>query len=310
MRISNTIIAVIAAAAAVVGSATSDCFAPDAKGKLSKNIYRIPYQNGESINVSRDYVDHGASPAGNTGPIDFNSSATTSVLVAAAPGRVVTLNDTLNDCGCHANFGPCGNVLDIQHDNGELSRYLHLQQNSASTFAGLSVGDCVVTGQIVGIEGDVGFTCSSNSSERLPVVGTCINTLPSPLISPNCGRHLHWEIRDVDNDEFVNPITCGITGWIYQDGGNYVPANCTTAGCPTDVTVPAVSLNGLGSWQVVQADNDITADDVLVQNSASMVMHAGNSVVLLPGVEIRPGGHFRAEIGPCNTTSGLACPPP
>ncbi len=309
MRIESRLLSAVVAVG-LIGSATSDCFAPDAKGKLSKNIYRMPYQNGESITVSQDYVGHGSTPAGNTGPMDMNSSSNPSIIVAAAPGRVIALNDSRNDCGCHANFGPCANIIDILHDNGEMSRHLHIQQNSASVFAGLSVNDCVVTGQIIAIEGDVGWTCSNSTSERLPVVGTCINTLPDPLITPRCGRHLHWEIRDLDTDEFVNPITCGITGWIYQDNGNYVPANCTTAGCPTDVAVPSVNLNGLGSWQVVQADNDITADDVQVQNSASMVMHAGNSVRLLPGVAVLPGGHFRAEIGPCNTTSGLGCPPP
>ena len=43
----------------------------EAKGKISKNFYRIPYEDGSSVKITNDYVGHGNSPAGNAGPMDM-----------------------------------------------------------------------------------------------------------------------------------------------------------------------------------------------------------------------------------------------
>ncbi|MBI1825367.1 MAG: hypothetical protein HY287_13575 [Planctomycetes bacterium] len=62
----------------------------NARGKISRNFYRIPYVSGDYIHVTHDYVDHGNSPAGDTGPMDMNDTmANGRAIVAAAEGDVV-----------------------------------------------------------------------------------------------------------------------------------------------------------------------------------------------------------------------------
>jgi hypothetical protein len=98
-------------------------------------------------------------------------------------------------------------------------------------------------------------------------------------------------------------MTCAISNNLYLDDGTNVSAACTTAGCPTDNVVPTLTLNAFGEWRVFQADNQVTANDVTVTNLGSLVLHAGNSVRMLPGFHADAGGYTRAEIGSCNTTA-------
>src|SRR6185503_6251969 len=98
------------------------------------------------------YVDHGNSPAGDTGPMDMvDEDGPAPQIVAAAAGTVIAVNDTRNECGCDAAYGPCPNIVRILHANGEVSQYLHIQQGSA-TALGIANNVVVSAGQPIGIE--------------------------------------------------------------------------------------------------------------------------------------------------------------
>ena len=289
-----------AVAAWVVLLAPTVTLAADANGKLSKNFYRIPYSNGNEVRITRDYVDHGNSPVGNVGPMDmFDLDGQGSRIVAAADGEVIMVNDSLTECGCHKNYGGCANGIRIRHANGELSRYLHIRGNSAQ----VSVGDCVVQGQVIATEGDVGWTCGSG---RKPSSGSCVNSVPDG--ATRCARHLHWDVIREASDEFVNPMTCNISGNIYKDGGEYTAGSCATDACDKNVDVPTLVLVNVGSWRVYQASDTVEAQKFSIFNRGAAVFHAGFSVRLSPGFVVGPGGYFRAEIGPCNTTTNAGCP--
>lgn len=271
--------------------------APNAKGKLSRNFYRIPYSNGQPITAGRDYVDHGNTPAGDFGSMDFTSqSGGTRFLVAALAGTVTGVSDNLNGCGCNSAYGPCGNFVTIQHANGERSFYLHLAQGSA-TAQGIVNNLAVAAGQIIGIEGDVGWTCGSGTNPR---TSSCVPVVPPN--TGNCGPHLHWNVVRTATGERVNPMTCGISNSIYVDDANYVAANCSTAGCGAFVGI-SVTLDAFGEWRVYQATDTLTAGTSLVTNLGSLVLHAGNRVRMTPGFHADAGGYVRAEIGACNTTA-------
>lgn len=267
-----------------------------AKGKISRNYYRNPYQDGTSVTCGRDYIDHGNTPAGNFGSMDMTAPGSPQI-VAAAAGTVIGVNDSRPECGCDGAYGGCANTVTIQHANGEYSRYLHIQQNSA-TNAGIFLNTVVTAGQVIGIEGDVGWTCGSG---RAANTGACVTTVPSG--AGNCGQHLHWEVRRTGSNEYVNPMTCGISNSIYVDNGVYTAGDCTTAGCATNTTVPNQALSGFGTFRVYQADDTVTCNVTTVASQASLVLHAGERVVCTPGFRASPNSYFRAEIGLCNTTA-------
>lgn len=270
----------------------------NAWGQISRNVYRIPYANGGSVVMSQDYIDHGNTPAGDTGSMDMRSqSGAGATIVAPAAGQVIAVNDSRSECGCHANYGPCANQVQIQHANGEVSTLLHIQQNSATNL-GIAAGVMVAQGQAIGVEGAVGWTCGSGGSAT---AGACVGAVPAG--AGNCGAHLHWNVVRQDTNRRVNPMTCGISNNLYADDVSYTSATCTSTGCADDVELSDTTVDGFGTWRVYQATDTITADTLTVSDFASAVLHAGRRVRLMPGFRAELGGHFRAEIGPCNTTA-------
>lgn len=273
----------------------------NAQGKISRNFYRIPYADGLQVLMGRDYVDHGNTPAGDVGPMDMSgeSGGPPFYLVAAADGEVIFVEDSRSDCGCDSQYGACANSVRIRHANGEMAAYVHLQQNSA-TNAGMAPGVLVSQGDVIGIEGDVGWTCGDG---RAPTAGTCLSSVPTG--AGNCAPHLHWLVWRESTSERVNPMTCGIANNIYVDDQMYTAAACDPPTyCLGSQNISGQTYDGFGSFHVVQTYESITADTLVVQNYASVVLHAADSVRLLPGFRAGEGNsYFRAEIGPCDTTA-------
>lgn len=266
-------------------------------GKISRNFYRTPYAEGVSFNITagNSYPNHG-------GSMDTRAAPNDPVLVAMADGQVCSVQDTRSECGCHGNYGGCGNCITIVHANGEMSRYLHLKQGSATAF-GMFVGRQVAAGEVVGIEGDVGNTCGADGPPR---TGSCMPSVPEG--ATGCGRHNHWNVIRLSTGEPLMALTCEIPGNLYTDiAQTYTGSGfCSTVLCPNTQTLANTTLPGYGYWQVWQADLTITGSSVTIGSGASAVMHAGQSVRLTPGFHALAGAYFRAEIGLCNTTA----PPP
>ena len=279
----------------------------NAKGKISRNFYRIPYGNTVFVTMSQDYIDHGTTPAGDTGSMDMSGAGTPAILAAAA-GTVLFVNDTLNGCGCNQAYSPCANSVQIQHANDEVSTYLHIALNSAiANGITLNPPTVVTQGQQIGVEGDVGWTCGSGrAANTSPGCNPPVNTVP--VGAGACGPHLHWNVVR-PNGERVNPMTCGISNSIYVDDAGYIAAACDNTTCDTDTAVSNLTLNAFGEWRVFQADDQVTASTVTVTNFGSLVLHAGNSVRMTPGFLADAGGYVRAEIGNCNTTAPAVSQP-
>ena len=289
---------IFSAVLACSGAGIAHAQTSNAKGKISRNMYRIPYGNGRLVTMTHDYVDHGNTPAGDTGSMDMaDQIAPYAPILAAAAGTVINVRDNLNGCGCNSAYGQCGNLVQIQHANGEVSSYLHIAQNSA-TSRGIAEDVVVTQGQQIGVEGDVGWTCGNGSDPR---TSSCVLSVPPG--TGDCGPHLHWNVVRQTTGERVNPMTCAISNNIYVNDITYLAADCSTAECPTDRTFGATAYNGFGVFRVFQADNNINASAFSVTNYASVVFHAGNKVRLTPGFHATEPGYFRAEIGPCNTTA-------
>jgi len=205
--------------------------------------------------MTHDYVHH-ALP----GPMDMNwRGFGTPFILAAADGEVTCVEDARNGCGCTDLFFLCQNYLNIRHGHGEISTYYHIAQYSATNH-GIHVGDRVLAGQIIGIEGDVGFTCGSGSDPRFdPCIGQ-----PIPPGTRGCNQHLHWSVRrEVAREsgieyEYVNPYTCGINRNIYEDGTVYFYHECNVANCPPFNSLVG-TFSGFGTFKIVQAFDTITA---------------------------------------------------
>ncbi len=293
--------------AGVAASAVHAGFGPEAaggigaQGKISRNFYRSPYQSPEEIRVTNDYITHGSAAAAQLGRIDIvGMDSNDPVLVAMAAGEIIGLNDSRTECGCDLAYGSCANAITIRHANGETTQYLHIQPNSSTGEFGLSVGDMVTPGQPIAREGKVGFSCGNDGAAT---AGTCV--LVAPPGAGNCGDHVHLTVRREATSEIVNPMICGISGNLLVDDTDYTSTFCSTVGCSTSVLITNTTLDALGEFRVVQADETVTADAVFVDNQGSLVLHAGGSVRMRPGFHCDRGGYCRAEIGLCHTTTPL-----
>ncbi|MCH8146882.1 MAG: M23 family metallopeptidase [Planctomycetes bacterium] len=128
-------------------------------------------------------------------------------------------------------------------------------------------------------------------------------------------RHNHWNIvRYTGASGVVNPFTCGINGNLWSANTSYIAPCLNSDGnsqsYPATTTLSGASFSGLASSNVRQAHNTITASTVTVTNRASLVLHAGQKVTLLPGFAVSPNAYFRAEIAPPDVTAPSAWPIP
>ncbi len=119
----------LAIAGVALSLATSVAAIPPSKG-----VYRLPYQNGTDVKVSRDHESH--EPFGR---IDMGGKGGSSPykIVAAADGwvrYVVDQNDGPSDAPCKNNY------VWIEHATGEWTKYSHMRKNSSTATAKLVKG--------------------------------------------------------------------------------------------------------------------------------------------------------------------------
>lgn len=183
---------------------------------LSDGVYRIPYENDTDIRVTRDHLTH--SPARDRiDMVGINAGPLYSI-VAAADGTIRFIEDS-NDINCTSNeeVAPAkcadfNNYVWIEHANGEWTKYTHFVTDSVTVDAGLSEGDFVVAGTVLGFEGEIGFAF---------------------------GEHLHFEVAIPDDPSdpiqvlggFIIgsnrvPFICDIPGNIFVKGSTYTAADC------------------------------------------------------------------------------------
>ena len=167
----------------------------------SKGVYRIPYENGTNVKVSRDFEDH--TPLGRIDMSGKDNASGEYKVVAAADGTIRFIVDNFSKQVDSSTDEPCtNNYVWIEHANGEWTKYSHMQQNSSTQKAKLKVGQFVKAGTYLGDEGKVG--CAG-------------------------GDHLHFE---VGVPRATNPITT-TGGFLADNDGskrNRVPRICSIAG--------------------------------------------------------------------------------
>src|SRR5258708_3645588 len=99
----------------------------------SKVIYELPVPADAITDIVKDNESHQGSYKGS---VDFAVPLSTPVL-AAASGVVTRVRDGSDKHGQDVNY------ITLEHDDGELSEYLHLAKNSAL----IKPGDTVKSGQ-------------------------------------------------------------------------------------------------------------------------------------------------------------------
>ena len=154
----------------------------------SSATYRIPYANLTMVSANNDHHTH---------PNAFDrvdlGGPSDSIIVAAASGMIrglVDWNGDDNDLGdgvgvdgqpqdddlehgCQDDSTVAGDCTDynnyvwVQHANGEWTKYTHFQTGSV-TGLGWSVGDTILVGQSLGVQGDVGAAGATTSTSRSP----------------------------------------------------------------------------------------------------------------------------------------------
>ena len=278
---------------------------------ISENWYRIPYANGTALTMGNDFVDHAGGVSGANALDMWATSTSTAQIVAAADGIITQIIDTRSGCRC-ASDASCGNnIVIIQHANNEFSVYMHLVQNSVTgngaNQAGLAIGDNVTQGQFIGIEGDVGFTCTSGATHPNGTSNRAAN-LPcstAPLQAPNCFQHLHFEVwrgQPFTAGNFrVNPKICTSnpnivgTNYILDSGQSFTADACNNV-CPSGpFNLPATESN---TYKVYTSSGFITSSQD-IQSTAGIEYQANNRITLIDGFRASNGSFFRGAIQDC-----------
>ena len=178
----------------------------------STNTYRLPAADGKSVKVSRDSYGHW--PDKENFDLVITPSNQSHGVVAAAYGVVAFIEDDYDEECPQGESGDCNdnnNYVWLVHPGGEWTKYTHVAKDSVRLFAGLSEGDVVFAGQIIGIQSDIGLAS---------------------------GKHVHFEVGvPFDADDPITgggwlkgyslaPRFCNVPGQVLTQGVTYVAAPC------------------------------------------------------------------------------------
>jgi len=266
---------------------------------LSENVYRVPYDNSTSMQVSRDHFTHTNPSFDVTGRYDLvgvggGSGCSVYRLVAAAPGiirRVVDHHDT-HPPDCDPDCQDFNNYVWIEHANGEWTKYTHMKKNSASVDAGLVVGDTVCAGKFLGYECNIGQADGNHLhfEVRRPInPATIVISVAGGFMDRADALHLVPVINSISKHYFVD-------GDLWTGSGSN---SCTN----TNITVPAISMAD-STFRIYMASTDILTNNnsVVYNNQSNGMFHAGNSITMTPGFNAKSGSYFHARIGNCSPT--------
>jgi hypothetical protein len=278
---------------------------------LSHGLYRIAYDDGDSVKVTRDHTDH-------TPPLKIDMIgipfAAPHRIVAAADGRIMEIVDVNTTCCNVSGCENCNNHVRIKHPNGEWTKYTHFKTGTVTGDAGLVVGQCVTAGTFLGWEGDIGHTSGSGSSNRdqVPCIYDVNDTLKDTTDvneEKKCGIHLHFEVRaNSATSKLRIPLICGISNNVYASSQKYEAAVCDPTDCTDWLDMAGLTYDG-NTIEVLQASDSIRATTVMVTETASVAMFAGKRIILKPGFRASTNSYFHAMINDCNSVPS-GCPPP
>jgi hypothetical protein len=116
-------------------------------------LYQLPYASGEKFRVTQGYNGGFSHKGSNLYATDWKMPEGTPVLAARA-GVVVRTKDDSNQGGSSMKFDAFNNFVLLQHDDGTLGHYCHLQKDSARVV----VGQKVNAGEWIARSGNTGFS--------------------------------------------------------------------------------------------------------------------------------------------------------
>ena len=300
---------------------------------VAKGVYRVPYADGTQVEITRDHTNHG-----NNDPMNGALGVRNRVdmighppggshsIVAAGDGwvRLIEDDNTLwcpdsatddfticdgipnccerDDPSCNSNCA--NNFVWIEHANGEWTKYSHPQTGTVRG-NNWSEGDFIQAGEVLGLEGQVGFAS---------------------------GPHLHFEVAEprqqigsYDPNDITDPNhPIAADGFLKGDGEvtdpsysreNRVFFFCQAGLLLDDDVVEAGPCDGLcgsdnqvvggvvndNEVDYIQVTNDLTLDGLTVSAGGGMAVRGGASVTLLPGFVAEGDSYFSASVADCDT---------
>ena len=127
----------------------------DAKGGRIKNdtsyIYWLPYMPGKKFFLAQAANSHMSHKEELS--LDFKMKKG-SQICAAREGVVIEVKKDSDKGGLKDEYLSQGNHIIIQHKDGSIAQYWHLDKDGAY----VNVGDTVQKGQLIGLSGNTGYT--------------------------------------------------------------------------------------------------------------------------------------------------------
>jgi murein DD-endopeptidase MepM/ murein hydrolase activator NlpD len=115
--------------------------------------YALPYSRGTEYKVFQAFNGALSHRGKDAYALDFDMPEGTKV-TAARDGLVVKVVEGFSQGGWDESFREKANTVILAHQDGTLSRYVHLQQNSVV----VDLGDWVRTGELLGLSGNTGYS--------------------------------------------------------------------------------------------------------------------------------------------------------
>ena len=132
----------------------------------SSFIYTLPFENKKKVFLIQAYeskMSHKGERA-----LDFKISKGTKICAAREGVVIATRNDS-DEGGLKPENLSDGNYITIQHKDGSVAHYWHLQKDGVM----VNVGDTINNGQYIGLSGNTGYSAFP---------------------------HLHFEVQGYDSD--------------------------------------------------------------------------------------------------------------
>jgi len=127
----------------------------DAKGGRIKNdtsyVYWLPYMSGKKFFLAQAANSHMSHK--DELSLDFKMKKG-SQICAARDGVVIEVKKDSDKGGLKDEYLSQGNHIIIQHNDGSIAQYWHLEKDGAY----VNVGDTVQKGQLIGLSGNTGYT--------------------------------------------------------------------------------------------------------------------------------------------------------
>jgi murein DD-endopeptidase MepM/ murein hydrolase activator NlpD len=114
-------------------------------------IYQLPFAKHKKVFLIQAYESN-LSHKGEVA-LDFKIKKGTKIC-AAREGRVIALRSDSDKGGLKPENLSDGNFISIQHSDGSVAHYWHLQKDGVL----VKVGDVIVKGQLIGLSGNTGYS--------------------------------------------------------------------------------------------------------------------------------------------------------